>query len=141
MYPVIRERGVEAATTGTPLIRHVSNARPRGWSLRRDVPNTFVGWPDRMTLTPIVYVRARLSIARRTVSWTWPDAMSAREAGGRSMRDEPSTWVASESTCAAGPGTLGLIAVTFQAGIAADRRTSNVQPRSVMDPDWAITHC
>src|SRR5674476_1043655 len=141
MYPVTSERGVDAATTGMPLMRQVSNARPRGWSLRRVVPNTYVGWPDRITLTPIVYVCARPNMARSTVSWTWPEAMSAREAGGRSMRDELSTCVASESTAAAAPGALGLIAVTRQEGTAADRRTSNVQPRWVTAPDWLITHC
>ena len=57
------------------------------------------------------------------------------------MRDELSTCVASESTCAAAPGALGLIAVTFQVGTAADRRTSNVQPRWVMVPDLSITDC
>ena len=82
MYVEIRLREVCGETTAWPSISQVSKARPRGWSLGRSVPNTLSGWPERITLMPIRYVLASSSIAVSTLSWTWPERMSAIDAGG-----------------------------------------------------------
>ena len=131
---------MDAATTGWPSIRQVSKARPWGWSLGRAVPKTSSGCPDLITLIPIVYERASESIAQRTLSCTWPAAMSARAAGGRSMRGEASTCAAGLSARTGGPGVLGWTSVTRHCGDAATKRTSKVQPRTVSRPASSTSH-
>jgi hypothetical protein len=72
------------------------------------VPNTFCGWPDRITLTPIVYCRDNSNSARSTLSCTWPERMSASDAGGSRIRLVASTCEASAGSRAAGaPGRAG----------------------------------